>query len=770
MLSAFLRRLIVVLAALLACAGGAVPALAHAALIGSDPVEGVVLREAPSRIVLSFNEPVSPTALRLIDTAGATVAVEGTASGNDIVIAEFPELAEGTHLLSWRVVSTDGHPVAGTLIFSIGAPSGDIVVASDPLVRPALWVARVALYLGLFVGAGGTYFLAWIGSLPAARRAVQGFLVLGLLSAPFALALQGLDLIGYALGSMLDPMVWEAGVASTYGRTLFVAVLALVAGLAAASVPAVTAERALATISLAGVGLALALSGHASSAPPQALSSAAVALHAVAVAFWVGSLLPLLLLMLSRKPVAAAALLRFSTAIPYAIVPLVAAGLVLAYVQLEHFSDFWTTAYGRVLGLKLLAVSGLFVLAATNRMRFTAPARRFDPDGLRALSRSIGVELALVFVVFGLVALWRYTPPPRSLFAAANTALEVHMENPRAAADLTLAPGRVGPVTATVAVRDAAGVPLAAKEVSLQIANPAAGIEPIESEAALGEDGLWRVSELRLPLGGEWTVRLDILITDFEQTSLEGLVTVPSLAPSEALAEPAIAVASDGHAHTHEDINTLNIDVNDPLQVVDAGPTPPSIEMRVDGAEDGGLDLSFSLADFTFAEAGEAEVHVPGRGHAHLYVNGSYADEFITDTYHLAPMADGIYEINAGLYALDHRAYVSEGQLISSRTTVRIVAGAPIEAAAARRIEVDLTTLPTTDLVRTERVRLGETVALRWEAGEPLTLHLHGYDVEAAVSPASPLTMLFNANIPGRFAVETHLAEEVVVFYLEVYP
>ncbi len=30
--------------------------------------------------------------------------------------------------------------------------------------------------------------------------------------------------------------------------------------------------------------------------------------------------------------------------------------------------------------------------------------------------------------------------------------------------------------------------------------------------------------------------------------------------------------------------------------------------------------------------------------------------------------------------------------------------------------------------------------------------------------------MLFNANIPGRFPVETHTDTEVVVFYLEVYP
>ncbi|MCC6982975.1 MAG: copper resistance protein CopC [Bauldia sp.] len=762
----FFLVLVSLLAGLLATAGSA---LAHASLIATDPAQGAVLESAPANVTLTFNEPVSVTALRLIDTSGATTTLPLPEAASAILVPMPPDLPQGTHIVSWRVISTDGHPIGGSVVFSIGLVTGDAtaVADTDPAVRTAIWVVRVALYLGLFVGAGGSFFLAWIGSLPAARRAVGGFLLLGLLAAPLALGLQGLDVIGYGLGSFLDGEAWRAALATTYGRTIIVAVLTLAAGLAAVLVPTAGAGRVLATIALGGVGFALSLSGHASSAPPQSLSSAAVSLHAVAIAFWVGSLLPLLLLLRSRKPHAAAALARFSTAIPYAIVPLIAAGLILIYVQLKQVSDLWTTPYGRVLLAKLVAVSGLFVLAALNRSRWTAPARRLEEGGTGALRRSIMAELTLVFVVFGLVALWRYTPPPRSLFAVADTAIEVQLEGPQAVADLTVTPGRVGPVSATVAVRAPDGAALAPKEVSLEISNPTAGIEPISADAALGEDGLWHVSGLRLPLGGEWSVKLDVLITDFERASLEGVLPVPAMTPSEALA--AAGEADDGHGHTHGDINALNIDVNDPLQVVDAGPNPPSIDMAVDGAEDGGLDLSFALASFTFADEGEAEVHVPGRGHAHLYINGSYTDEFITDSYHLAPMEDGIYEIDAGLYALDHRAYVSEGQLISSRTTVRIASGAPIDAAAARAIDVELTSVPPGE-VRTERVRLGETVALNWTASEPLALHLHGFDIEASVAPSSPLTMLFNANIPGRFPVETHTDTEVVVFYLEVYP
>jgi len=39
---------------------GTTAALGHAALVGSDPADGALLPDAPSRFVLTFNEPVSP--------------------------------------------------------------------------------------------------------------------------------------------------------------------------------------------------------------------------------------------------------------------------------------------------------------------------------------------------------------------------------------------------------------------------------------------------------------------------------------------------------------------------------------------------------------------------------------------------------------------------------------------------------------------------------------------------------------------------------------
>ena len=100
------------------------PAHAHATLVSSEPAEGAVIPAPPPRLILTFNEPVSPLALRLV--APDKLIYSGAGDGEtqtSLAIALPSELHNGTHVLSWHVVSLDGHPIGGTVVFSIGAPS-----------------------------------------------------------------------------------------------------------------------------------------------------------------------------------------------------------------------------------------------------------------------------------------------------------------------------------------------------------------------------------------------------------------------------------------------------------------------------------------------------------------------------------------------------------------------------------------------------------------------------------------------------------------------
>jgi FtsP/CotA-like multicopper oxidase with cupredoxin domain len=105
-----------------------------------------------------------------------------------------------------------------------------------------------------------------------------------------------------------------------------------------------------------------------------------------------------------------------------------------------------------------------------------------------------------------------------------------------------------------------------------------------------------------------------------------------------------------------------------------------------------------------------------------------------------------------------------------------VLLGAALAAAAAEHkvIALSLAKGVVRDVPNnTVRVKQGDEVELRWSSDRPVTLHLHGYEIEAQVGPGKPAAMSFNAKIPGRFPVHEHAegkANHRPVLYLEVYP
>jgi copper transport protein len=79
-----------------------------------------------------------------------------------------------------------------------------------------------------------------------------------------------------------------------------------------------------------------------------------------------------------------------------------------------------------------------------------------------------------------------------------------------------------------IELRDAvSGKPLEAQGLTLALSNPQAGIEPLRRAARRQQDGRWRVDMGSLPLSGagRWQLSIDILVDDFEQTTLEGMLS-----------------------------------------------------------------------------------------------------------------------------------------------------------------------------------------------------------------------------------------------------
>jgi copper transport protein len=481
---------------------------------------------------LDFNEPVSPLVVRLIGPNGEAVTPPVRAENESLILAP-PPLARGTHVLSYRVISADGHPVGGSLTFSVGAASAGagVAVSDTPLgVKAAIWAARLLIYLGLFVGVGGASFRALIAQgRPLPQRAEQVIalaMIVGLISAVASLGLQGLDALALPFAQIGSVEVWRSALATSYAWTALAAGGAMLLALISlrATAPALVGLGA--SAALAGAGLALGLSGHAATAGQLPLSRLAVFVHGICIAFWVGALVPLVLI-LREGGRQEGELARFSRLIPLPLALLIASGAYLAWGELDRPDALWTTPYGEVLSGKLVAVLVLLALAAANRYVLVPrlPAAR---SGAR-LQTSVAAESFLVLAILGTVALWRFTPPPRALIAAEPTS--IHFHGAKAMTQIEVTPVRARGSDVAIEVLDDKFRPLAVKAVTLFLANDAQGIEPLRRDAqSLGGDA-WRVEDLRIPVGGRWRLRVDVLIDDFDKESLEDDVLLPR-APS----------------------------------------------------------------------------------------------------------------------------------------------------------------------------------------------------------------------------------------------
>ncbi|MGF7006149.1 copper resistance protein CopC [Aminobacter sp. BE322] len=516
--------LVVAVAAVL---GATAAASAHASLLRSTPSEGAVVQTAPAGIVLGFSEAVTPLVIELSAPDSSSARPAAKAVGADLTIDWPAQDAPGTYLLSWRVVSSDGHPVAGILSFSIGSPSATPPTAAEPsrgALNFAIWSARLALYLGLFLGVGGTYALAWLEpGKRTGRSATAAFVALGLVAAPVSLGLQGLDALGAPLRLFGSAMAWQAAAATSYGLTAAFAFLALAMALPALAITGRLA-RWLSLGALAGTGMALAASGHASAAAPQWLTRPMVFVHGTGIAFWAGALLPLGLAWREGGQDAETALRRFSIAIPYLVMALVAAGLVLAIVQVETPLALWRSDYGRLLLLKLALALLLLLLAGINRWRLTRPALAEQTGAQRWLVRSIALETLLMVAILGVVAGFRFTPPPRVLAIEAAEPAAIHIHTAEAMADLAIAPGHTGKVSASIVVMTGDFGPLDARGVTLRLSRP--GSAEIKAEGYKPGDGTWRIDELDLPAAGRWSVAIDVDISDGQRATLDGDVLI----------------------------------------------------------------------------------------------------------------------------------------------------------------------------------------------------------------------------------------------------
>ncbi|MEI9999801.1 MAG: CopD family protein [Verrucomicrobiota bacterium] len=298
---------------------------------------------------------------------------------------------------------------------------------------------RWLILLPAFAGADDA---AWLALGPLFRRLGALFVASGV-----ALLLSGLALFwavaaemsGASLAESLDPGTLATVLFQTQFGMLSQGRLGLAVLLAALMVPLVRgrwlARRRCSTLEIAAGIVAAALmvsfagTGHAGASGARGFAAhlAVDALHLAVTAIWPAGLLPFALFLASaRQEMSASApvlrVVRRFSAISLAVVLLLtASGVVNAWFMLGHVSALFTTAYGELLGVKLLLFAAILGIAACNRYRLVPAvlehAEKFpgaEAGALLRLQRLVVAEFVLALVIILVVGVLGMTSPPPS--------------------------------------------------------------------------------------------------------------------------------------------------------------------------------------------------------------------------------------------------------------------------------------------------------------------------------------------------------------------
>lgn len=379
------------LAALLLASAG--PASAHAALRGSDPADGAVLKSSPRSVTLTFTESVGllDDSFRVYDPTnhrvGTSEAEHGPA-GSDTARITFPKkLGTGTFTVAWRIVSADSHPVSGALTFSVGKPSATTAtVSTGPVENPVTGslynIGRYVAYLAVALLIGTVAFLAVCRPPdPAPLRTPIRTAWWALLAATlFLFVLRAPYEEGTSPATAFDLSALAKSATARPGLALLarMALLALTAALYLLLRKRVNRDRPssplLATAAALSAALALtwAAAEHASAGIQVPLAMTSSVLHLLSMALWLGGLTALLItLQRSATPLPAAVVTRFSRVAFAAVTVLVVTGVYQSWRGLGSWQALTDTSYGRLLLVKLAAVT-LLLAAASQSRRWTA--------------------------------------------------------------------------------------------------------------------------------------------------------------------------------------------------------------------------------------------------------------------------------------------------------------------------------------------------------------------------------------------------------------
>jgi copper resistance protein D len=421
------------------------------------------------------------------------------------------------------------------------------------LIDPIVY-ARAIHYAATIALTGVGFFVVFILD-PAARAAhdprtikalrppltiiVWSSLAFALVSGAAWLVLTAASMSGETVADAASPnILWTVLSQTDFGNDWLLR-FALACALAAVLVPLLASpsarpawrKAAAAILSAAFVG-SLAWAGHAigGQGVEGVLHPAADVLHLIAAAAWLGTLVPLALLLgLAANDAAAlatarTATLRFSTLGIVAVGTLLCTGLVNTWYLVGSPAAMTGTDYGRLLLVKIALFLIMVTIASVNRLELTdrlveAQSPAAVNDARRKLRRNATVEASIGAAIIAIVAQLGVLPPAShahhhlSEASLPPDAAYQHIHGEQGMVDVIIEPGHVGTAGATIRLTDDNLEPLDARALTLTLTAPTPGSQAKTYTATRDQDGNWQVTGIDLAEPGDWAVAVDAALS-----------------------------------------------------------------------------------------------------------------------------------------------------------------------------------------------------------------------------------------------------------------
>ncbi|MGE7602810.1 copper resistance protein CopC [Peribacillus sp. NPDC097675] len=516
----------------------------HATVISSNPSPNESLDTIPEKISIQFSEDIQSSfySLKVISKNKNEIPLQDIQVSEKTLEATWSSsLDEGSYIIKWRVVSSDGHPIEGTIPFQYGkshTPSDQVNAEEEAGFPSSVQVFLQSIqYLCFAALTGVPFFYLSLSKSPIPNqicRRVRRYIWLSY----FGLAIS--ILLSLPLKVTIDAQVgWQHAFNGTYLSevlqstqfgviwliemmlllVLFVAIFFMIRN------QLNKLSLMLPLVFVSSMMVCKACIGHTTDTSNQYWAVSMDFLHILAMSLWLGGLLAILVILpKSYNPKVAddnktfywLVIQKFSSWAILFVSVLIVTGL---YSSFQHVSTLYSllhTTYGQLLLSKIGLMLIMIGLGALHLVRGKRKTKK-------KLGLTTGIEFSVGIIVLIIAALLTNVQTAKS---SPGPIEQTEITENNVQVTLSVTPNKTGDNYIQVELKKDKSIPYTnIEQLTLTMESLDGDVGKIKLQLQEGNEGLFKSKSI-IPMSGKWKVHVHGLTKDLSSIDADFLILV----------------------------------------------------------------------------------------------------------------------------------------------------------------------------------------------------------------------------------------------------